>query len=1191
MRGSLYQIFLIALSVLVAALFGIFLYRELYPEYKIYQQDYVTLENFRSTYTGVPPPPFKEGIKQIVIAKKNKGPEDIDRCISCHVALSFEHFSPTKIAHNNKGEIEYDSQGIPKQVPNENYIWAKLDEQINFLRDPEINQKLTAEEKSGEVSRRLAQADAYEALKSAKVDGNTYDVTKVLAMHPLIGQETRPFEMHPIEEFGCVSCHNGNGRGLTTEKAHGPVFDETYETEYMGPTPTFLEEDAENDPQFARVFNHKPGHRLLFQTTPIFVGALIEAKCVQCHDPHSQKKENFSEGSSNDLFNVNMLTKNYQRGEELYISQACYACHRIEGLGRGGIGPDLTEEGNKYPWFIKESIVWPQADLKSSTMPNFYLDHEELEDLTAFLLAQTGQRKYESPVEHKIAIAKWEAGEKNTWEEPLKPSQVHNLDDAMTLFAKEGCAACHRLKGFKSNIGFAVEKDKNVSFETLHQEQQWFSKLFPEDLPGSQIVATIEKHQDEINSKIVDGIRTNSLLEKLQEQDPESVAQFYSNFKYAFRAKNNELKKIQKENPGNTKLIEKEKKAWHDLVQKVLMIYVQEYGLGRVIGPKPNWSGVYRSDKWLMEHFYNPSSIVRRSIMPAFPFDTTKFYALTYMLDVLGAYNRDQERKLWELEGFSPAKAYKIHCAQCHGEYLQGNGPVSEWIYPIPKSLRSADFLRNLTKEKAYESIFHGVKGTPMPSWGETSKDKPIPDNQPILTKEEIVQIVDWIFSSLPGGSIIKTSEEVPKWQYSPENVIEDLKREKNHLKALPQSPEKDLRSQQIFSFNQDIHNYYASLNPIVAVTPKDATLSVSDIFDVVPYTSTDPTVKEHFYIKKKYYTPENLKAAQEFFELNCAICHGREADGSGNRANTMVDAKPRMLTNLAWIESKDDLRILRSIKYGVPGTSMVAWGDQTSSLQRLQLAMYIRSLSEEAKVRDDLMSHIYDAFNGAQMTVEQYRIALSPTLIEAQKQLNQTQEKLSQSQRLAEQSAGYANEAVKLYQQKLEEERTVKKLESQDLILQNLIAEINHEKQILTDLGLSIIAQKQSDVDYEKYNQLIDLKKDLYSIKDGILSYKPPSEEALNEIINLLKNDLNQQIQSLKKQKFVLEGKIASPKIAEERQTITAREKSLDTLKTKISNFIEQAVLSQKKQQALIDTLNVKTQSPSKTSQPVTNV
>jgi len=1343
MRGNIYQIFLIILSILGTALFGVFLYRELHPEYKIYQNDYVALENFRSTYTGAPPSPFKEGVKQIILTKKNKGPEDIDRCISCHVALSFEHFSPTKIAYDINGQIEYDDEGIPKQIPNENYVWGKLEDKINSLRDADTNKKLEAEGKYSEVNKRLAQAATYEALKTATVGDNTYDVTKALAMHPLIGREIRPFEMHPIDEYGCVICHSGNGRGLTTEKAHGPVFDGAYEIENMGPIPEFLEKDSKNDPRFASIFNHKPGHALLFQTTPILVGSLIESKCVQCHNSSNgdleqayqtanqsiaQRQENLktittayndeiqaitallrlknaitkngfektlstleSEQSNYDLSpedqqrihtqfaflkknqsqpelaqhsihdkllqmvgseklvnelkkqfskennadtvqkfvakhqntqdnkgslfskaeiiaaskdsllhinetkknlskivsnktqlsklisHVDMLTKNYQRGEQLYISQACYACHRIEGLSRGGVGPDLTEEGNKYPWYIKESIVWPQSNFKNSTMPNYHLDHDELEDLTTFLLAQTGERKYESATAHKIAIAQWESSKKRVWEEPLSPSRIHNIDDAMVVFATEGCAACHRLKGFESNVGFAIENDENLSFEKLDKEREWFSKLFPENILGSEIVTTIENQKELINNKIVDGIRKNSLLEKLQTKDPQSVAQFYSNFKYAFRAKNNHFRELEKSNSLTAEEINKKRMDWQDLVQKVLMIYVQEYGLGRIIGPKPNWSGVYRSDKWLMEHFFNPPSVIRRSIMPVMPFDTTKFYALTYMLDSLGIRNRNEVRRPWDNEGFSPEKAFQTLCSQCHGEYLQGNGPVSLWIYPIPKNLRSADFLRNLTKEKAYESIHHGVKGTPMPSWGETSKDKPFPDNQPVLTENEIVQIVDWLFSSLPGGSLIRTSEEVPKWQYSPENVIDELKREKGQLKSLPDAKEATSSDLSALKHSSEIDSYYAALVPRVATPQKNdrSDTNVEDIFNVVPHKSVDSTISNYYYIKQKYYTPENIKSGREFFELNCAVCHGREADGSGDRANLMVDAKPRMLTNLSWLDSKDDLRLLRSIKYGVPGSSMVAWGDQTSSLQRLQLVIFIHSISKDSKFREELMDHIFDTFNSAQYTLEKFRIALSPPMIESEMKLSHTKEQLAREQNLVEQNITPTDAAVNLYKQKLLEEQSLKQFKTQDDLLQKIITEVNNEKELFLELGLSILANKQIDIKFENYNHLIDLEKNRYSVDNGTLSYTPTPEDKFKAAVNTLKKEIETQIKSINQQNIIRGGKITSPDVREEILLLTTTVNTLKTLQNKFTTFTEEVLQSQKKQQALVNQLN----------------
>ena len=92
------------------------------------------------------------------------------------------------------------------------------------------------------------------------------------------------------------------------------------------------------------------------------------------------------------------------------------------------------------------------------------------------------------------------------------------------------------------------------------------------------------------------------------------------------------------------------------------MMYIQEYGLGRLICPRPNWSGVFRTDEWLMEHFVKPDAHSPRSIMPAFPFDQTKFYALTHMLDVQGILNRNEVREIWKNEGFNPALAFEIHC-------------------------------------------------------------------------------------------------------------------------------------------------------------------------------------------------------------------------------------------------------------------------------------------------------------------------------------------------------------------------------------------------------------------------------------------------------------------------------------------------------------------------------------------------
>ncbi len=1225
MGRDYFQITLIALGVIATALFSVFVWREAFPEYKIYQKNYVALENFRSTYTGEAPPDFSIGIKQIVIPKEDKGPPLIDRCISCHVALEYAHFSPTKIARDLNGNIIYDEDGIPKQIANENDVWTRLDLEILKL----------------EKSNQNSEAEKLRSLKTAHVNGNIFDVKKVLKMHPLIGAETRPFEFHPIEEYGCTSCHNGNGLGLTTIKAHGPVFDGQYEVEFEGPVPQFNEKDELNDPKFARVYNGKPGHDVLFQTSPIFVGALIQAKCMQCHqvaakaietagskiefltqsdenridalqkafnkdqetllstlelqssvskigvletvnelktklkdysitDKERQliqanldfltmsvggadglrpqnaqaasdlvlmklnasledllgKKElvekiekvsslsgkdigeflikyqnesaasgaifkklkkldtlnktsnkNFKFENSNfknSISVIDSLVPNFQRGEQLFISQACYACHRIAGVARGGVGPELTEIGKGYPWAIKDKLVWPQRTLPNSTMPSYHLDHPELEDLMTYLLAQTGSGQAVGEITHKLLLKDWDAGKKTAIEKPLPSAVVHDLKNSMTIFATEGCAACHRLKGFESDVGFTIEKEK-YTFDSLFKTRQWFQELVPESIIGSRLVQVIEKNSKEFDERISNDVRTGSILEDIEKNFPDTIESFYPSFAFAARHKNHEIKeKISNENDKSK--IEnhlKDLKEWKDRVRSILMIYIQEYGLGRIIGPKINWSGVSRSDEWLMQHFRNPAGVVPNSIMPIFPFDDSKFYALTTMLNALGRANRDTIREIWNHEGFSPRKAYDIFCSSCHGDQLSGNGPVADWIYPVPKNLRNSEFLRNLTKENAIKSIVHGIKGTPMAPWGEfkgeTAKGS-AGDNIPALTQDEIEKIVDWIFNAVSGDRINQQTNQVSKWDYDVKAVQEELKGVE--IESLTED-----RSDSLFNRKQTINQF--SINP-----------------------------SSEYFIDKKYFTEENILQGKKFFELNCAVCHGKEADGTGARGSVMLDARPRNLTNAEWLGTKDDLQILRSIKYGVPGTSMGPWGDLTSPLQRVQLAIFIRSLNIEALLRQKLNRVIYDSLDSNIFFLENLRGKDPSQIINLEKQI------LALEQPEKDDEKSVAN-----FKEKLALEKKLNLLKAEDTQLTTLQDLMREEKKIYIQMGLDLIAKQVPSGVFDTYLNLVSLNRDRFRIENGKLMMNDTSnkKESILKLRDQIVTELDKKADILK--------------------------------------------------------------------------
>jgi len=1302
--GDYFQIVLIVGGLVATCLFGAFFYRELFPEYKIYQKAYVQLEEFRSTYTGQPVPPFEYGVKQIVIPKEDKGPETIDRCVSCHVAGKLSHFSPTMIARDVNGNILYDENGIPKKVPNPNYIWKKLDEKVEDLSDPRVNENLISTGNAKEAKARIAEAEKLKNLKVAHVGEKEYDMTKVLAMHPLIARETRPFEYHPVEEYGCTVCHGGNGRGLVTDRAHGPVFDEQYEEADMGPTPQFLEEDPKNDPRFSNVFNHKPGHRLLFQTTPILPGELMQAKCVQCHQPTEQqlgstvnavehftglkekqldviqkaflneqrafltlwslkekiekqgientyrefqeKRKDFSlgkqelleveknldflrktrdqadkekwwevevlekieqqleemtgslntaenlagqastteelapviiekadketEGSlfkkANKLIegrraqinaekirsplkkavkelpeakpfetDIDRLTRSYQRGKELYISQACYACHKIAGFARGGVGPELTLTGNGYPWFIKESMVWPQADLKTSTMPNYRLDHEELEDLMTFLLAQRTENLATSDFQKRVDLKTWEEGRKEYWEEPIPPNEIRSLDRSMTVFATQGCAACHRLKGYTSNVGFSMEKN-DPDFNEQFQERMWFRELIPEDLLGSRMVEVIDANEGEIDSRIVDNVRKGSLLEKLEERYPKLIESFYPSFKYAFRAKNHFYRSMaeKEEDKQKKEQILQELQNWKERVRRVMMMYVQEYGLGRLIGPRPSYSGIYRSDQWLMEHFWNPQEHVAKSIMPVLPFDNTKFLALTYMLDEIGKKNREGLREVWDNRGFNPAFAYEVLCSQCHGENLAGNGPVSEWIYPIPKNLRNAHYLRNLTKERAVHSIVYGISGGPMAPWGQHPGGKPFDNDTPVLTRSEIETLVSWIFRDLPGEKVIEKEEDVLKWKYSPEDFIEEIKNSRQELKG------KDELS---LLFQTDAPLYAQAGMP----TPPQE-ISVEEVFDIVD----KPTMlrDKSYYIKKEYYTKENLAEGKRLFNLNCAVCHGAEGDGAGIRAGTMIEAKPRMLTNLDWLDTRDDLRLLRSLKYGVTGTSMFGWGDQTTAIQRMQMIMYVRSLSSQRQTYDRFENTLYDVFDTLIWTIQDERRHGYAKLDKIEELLEQINEQRIILEAGIDVKIPDQEKIQELYEKELALRREVNAYKRADLQLQVLIEQVKKERELFEKLGRQIFAIYGDDPLFAKYMKLVQKNERQFEEKEGRLVDRNVSNGSLLDLKKEIIKKVDETIKKLEDQKKKESGKILSSEQREKLQEIEEKLKQNRQLK-----------------------------------------
>lgn len=156
--------------------------------------------------------------------------------------------------------------------------------------------------------------------------------------HPAFAGAPQPFAKHPniprhsFENFGCTVCHQGQGRATTARDAHGEVE---------------------------------------FWEAPLLRREFIQASCGPCH--------------AAPLKEAPLI----QRGQQLYLANACVACHKIRGAG-GAVGPDLTFAGERRKdpkWHIAH-LKNPQILSAGSTMPPYArLSEEDLKALTVYILS------------------------------------------------------------------------------------------------------------------------------------------------------------------------------------------------------------------------------------------------------------------------------------------------------------------------------------------------------------------------------------------------------------------------------------------------------------------------------------------------------------------------------------------------------------------------------------------------------------------------------------------------------------------------------------------------------------------------------------------------------------------------------------------------------------------------------------
>ena len=103
-------------------------------------------------------------------------------------------------------------------------------------------------------------------------------------------------------------------------------------------------------------------------------------------------------------------------------------------------------------------------------------------------------------------------------------------------------------------------------------------------------------------------------------------------------------------------------------------------------------------------------------------------------------------------------------------------------------------------------------------------------------------------------------------------------------------------------------------------------------------------------------HTPPPATAPAEMYKALCQRCHGEKGDGHGPIA-WYLDPYPRDLTKAGFINSKSIDRLRHSVKTGVAGTSMPAWGkllpdDQIDGMLKYVFATFTKDVRVEPRPR-----------------------------------------------------------------------------------------------------------------------------------------------------------------------------------------------------------------------------------------------
>ncbi len=447
---------------------------------------------------------------------------------------------------------------------------------------------------------------------------------------------------HSFKEFGCTTCHEGNGRKFHEFNA-----------------PAHRPQNEEQKKEWERKYAFKESHHEPYPMLPL---QFTEASCQKCHSEEVR------------VTGANKLNE----GKHLVETAGCYACHEIKNFHfMPKVGPNLDHLPSKMSKdYLLSWIYYPHNLNPKSRMPAFF-NLSNQKDSQQFNLVEV----------HSMGEYLWK---KSTEKKPLLFYKKGSKEKGQELFKSIGCLACHQAPQEEVSLAkrgpylFAPGSKLNPDWLV-----SWIKN--PKYYNAKTIMPSFRLKDDEIQDlatyllSLKSSLVEETKLDSYQEQSLDQLVLYYlKEFASSERAQKNLLKMNKEEKLDYLALKSIQKYGCYSC-HELSFMDKDIPGIGpelNKIGEKPLSQLGFGTQKiehsrqaWLKEHLLNPriwdegvpSLFKDRKKMPKFFF--TEQEADKIVTFLLGLKKSNGEKKLSDREKLVEEGRQEMmqkNCYSCH---------------------------------------------------------------------------------------------------------------------------------------------------------------------------------------------------------------------------------------------------------------------------------------------------------------------------------------------------------------------------------------------------------------------------------------------------------------------------------------------------------------------------------------------